>query len=215
MKSRLAWLFAVVVGFLPVAATSARATTIRTGSNYGLLGGITTSSQDYSIGDETVVCTSTTDPSSTNPCTEWDLLLQINNAPTNPDLGQAIQITIPQFPTTGGVFGILNCNVLDTATGLYDSGAQSFGSLCTPNTNPAATNCDLSGVSPGQTDTFTLPAACIVAGETFFFDETSPELAAPSVAGSIATPEPGTLLLLVAGLFLLTFCSRQRVATRG
>ena len=199
----------VVLTAFAFLATSAHATTIRTGSNYGVLGGITSASQSYAIGDETVVCESTTEPSATNPCTVWSLLLQINNAPTDPDLDEAIELTLPD---NDGVLGILNCNVFDSSTDTYDSGSQSFGSLCTPNTNPTNSNCDLTGITPTSGGTIMLPATCIVAGETFFFDETTDSLAAPSAVGSVTTPEPSSLVMLAFGLIPLAALFRRRRA---
>jgi hypothetical protein len=199
----------LVLGALAMFASTARATSIRTGSSYGQLSNITSSTQPFPIGDETVVCESTTSPSPTNLCTEWSLLLQINDAPTNPDLNQAIQLTLPG---NEGVFGVLNCNVLNSLTGVYDTGAQLFGSLCTPNTNPLSASCDLGSVAFDGSGTIVLPGSCITASETFFFDENTNALASPSLAGSaVATPEPGSLALLAISLILMAAVSRRRL----
>jgi hypothetical protein len=130
-----------------------------------------------------------------------DLLLQIS--PTSPDLGDPLEVMLDlstqSFVTNTDNFGILNCGSTGTA-------GSNLGTICTPITNPT---CNLAGVSDNA-GTITLPGSCIIAGETFYFDEASAGVFA-DVSPLTATPEPSSLALLGMGLISVAFFSRRRL----
>ncbi len=174
----------------------ARATSIRTGSSYGQIA--STSLTDASgIGTEYLVPLTPIDPN------DIDLLLQISS--TSSFLNNPIQITInlagTPFVANTAAFGILNCGSDGTA-------GTNLGTVCTPASNPA---CDLSGVT-GNGGTITLPGACIVANETFYFDEASTGVfAAVSPVTATAAPEPSSLALTLVSLIPIALLSRRRL----
>jgi hypothetical protein len=53
-------------------------------------------------------------------------------------------------------------------------------------------------------------STCDVPGETFYFDEgTSTDFAAVTLGGTVAAPEPSSLLMLAIGLIPLVLLSRR------
>lgn len=182
-----------------ISAAPAHATSIRTGSSYGMISQNSTA-DSTGIGTEYLVPLTPIDPK------DFDLLLQIS--PTSSSLGQQIQITInlasPPFLTSStstDSFGILNCDSGGTAGNL--------GTVCTPTGNPS---CDLSTATVSG-NTITLPGACVAANETFFFDESTPlgAFAAASAVTTTAAPEPSPLALLGVSLIPLALLSRRRL----
>jgi hypothetical protein len=214
------------------AATYANSVPSRSSSSYG-----TQSNIDTGIGltgtgfQEEVVC----NPQNSDPgyvggvCTGgttsgYDLLLSITSDSID---GTPLTITLPSFlaSSTNGVgggysFGVLECAL--NSDGTVDGNApvtigsttfctatQSFNgtSLVPTSLAGTASTCetDLSSLANG-TDTLTLPGACITNGMTFFFDETSPN----TTASPATTPEPGTLVILGAGLLALAGAGSKR-----
>jgi hypothetical protein len=172
-------------------ATAARATTIRTGSSYGMI----SSSTSSSLGTDYLVPLTPISPS------DFDLLLQIS--PTSPDLGDPLQVTLDlgsSFISGDDPFGILACNNNGMA-------GTNLGAVCTPTSNPA---CDLTGVTD-VAGSIVLPGSCDVANETFYFDLASTSGIAVSPVTATLTPEPGSLSLLGLALFSLVIFSRRRV----
>jgi hypothetical protein len=184
----------LLLGIALIFGGPARADRIRTGSSYGK---IIQPQQSSAIGTQSLV--------PLRPVSEQDgdLLLQIS--PTSPDLGDPLKVTLVLSPTElipgTGTFGILECPGLN------------LGTVCTPGTNPV---CDLSGVSE-VSGTITLPGACDVANETFYFDEPAATGQNP-FTGAFAqvspvtptVPEPGSLALAGVGLLSLAFLSKRR-----
>jgi hypothetical protein len=232
MKTKLT--LAALCGVLLFCASSARATSIRTGSSYGQFGGIADSNpadgffQDYAGSgiSEWVVCATDTGANpETSPgnCTanssgnstpdQFDLMLQLTGSAS---LNEAITINLANlapasFDSGTSVFGLIACDTGNTSNQLL--------SLCTPVSAPndpvvgATCLSELASITPvavGSTESITLPSSCATASATFYFDETSPDLATPSTGSATATPEPGTLALLGSGLVGI-FSLRRRL----
>jgi hypothetical protein len=188
------WSVSLLLGMALVFVGSARADRIRATSSYGQIG----DSQTSAIGTQSLV------PLTPISDQDGDLLLQIS--PTSPDLGDPLEVTVTLSPTEfiagTGTFGILEC-----------PGGTNLGSVCTPASNPA---CDLSAVSYVG-GSLTLPAACDVANETFYFDEPmstqgpfTGAFAQVTPVTSSTMPEPSSLGLLGIGLISMMFLSRRR-----
>jgi|ERR1700728_77902 len=212
---RIKILSAVVFGMLLIFAPSSRATTIRTGSDYGQFTGCGLSTCTESTGDG--IGTEWIVPLSVVSSTEDDLILQIS--PDSPDLGDELQVTVDLASTSfltstndgsdvslglnpTGLFGLIDC--AQTTGNLDDSGAPCAASAV------GNTTCDLSSATYSA-GVLTLPGACDVAGETFFFDEAEGAFADVSPVTTVATPEPPSMLLLGAGLITLALFSRRRL----
>jgi PEP-CTERM motif len=202
MKIKLASILAL--GALAMFASTARATSIRAGSNYGILGTIESANSPMTIpgvGTEWVVCaTDTMDAAPDCLDKNFDLILQTDGA-TGP-----LNITVPglsstSFSSTSAAFGLIACDDRFPDVGLQN--------VCTPVSGITAqeTTCgaELATTIPVGT-TVTLPADCMsLPNATFYFDETS-----ASFSPSTATPEPSSLLLLMMGLVPLGYAARRR-----
>ena len=201
------FLATVVVGSTLFFASAARATSVRTGSSYG----VASDTQSSAVGEQWLV------PFPGSGFTTGDVLLQISS--TSPYLGDPIQVTLDlsgtPFVTGTAAFGLINC----AASVSEMDNLASSGAPCSLSTNNGA-GCDLTGVTPVG-NTITLPGSCDVAGATFYFDEAdalSPTtgefvgaFAAVSPVTSATAPEPGSLVLLGLGLISVAFFSMRRV----
>lgn len=192
---------ALVFGTLLLIACSAQATTIRTGSSYGQFSNTENTEPTTTIGTEWLVPLTPINPD------DIDLILQISQ--TSPDLGDPLQVTVDLAgssfvtspSTANGTFGLIDCP--DTVGNLDDSGAPCATSAATLGN----TTCDLSGATYSG-GILTLPGACDVAGETFFFDEGSTKTGVfgdVTPANVVTTPEASSLTLLGIGLIPLAF----------
>lgn len=195
-QMKVRFLATVLVGSTLFFASAARATSVRTGSNYGQPG---TSQTAPDVGTEYFVPLTPIDPEFI------DLVLQIS--PTSPYLGDPIQVTVDLSTTSlasdGTTFGLLMCN----PGAAPQTAFSNLGTICTPTTNPS---CSLDGVADNA-GKITLPGSCIVAGETFYFDLASATGVSVVPAPSVTTPEPGSLALLAIALIPFAFISKRRL----
>ncbi len=214
MKLRLATRLIGLSAVFLFATSAARATTIRTGSGYGLIGGAETDSTPIAGTAEYLICHPTTnnfpdcltDPNTDEPTLGGsdDLLLQI----LTPMIGP-LQIVVPNFDTTSLTAGT-------TDFGLIDCGATpgQLGSVCTPITADLTCQTALASATvtmDGTSATITLPTACTdVANATFYFDQNAPGGFASLPGSTTATPEPNSLMLLALGLLPVAILFKRR-----
>ncbi len=217
-KCTLAFVLAMLVSF----TSTARATSVRTGSSYGQLLGSPT--QSVSIGTEYLICYPETGASVSGGCNnggtvsgEDDLLLQITST-----VSGTVEISIPDlatssFSTGTPLFGLVTCD--------QGNSSGQLGSVCTPTmagTSPGtfvptvadnACASDLSTAATsvsGSTTTITLPTSCTgLTYATLYFDQTYPGFA--SVSATATAPEPSSFAMLGIGLIPLMFLSRRRL----
>lgn len=206
MKLRLATLSAALIGFVLVGPTSARATTIRTGSGYGQISGAQTDSAPITGTAEYLICHP--DTSTFPSCTGGtdDLVLQML-AP----LAGPLQIVVPNFDTSSLTSGTTDFGLLNCGQGTTDF---QLTTVCTPTTQSLSTcEADLAVASvslAGAAATIALPASCTgLTNATFYFDQTAPGGFA-SLGNTTPAPEPGSLALLVLGLFSVCVLFRCR-----
>jgi hypothetical protein len=222
-----------MIGVLVLLSGSLFANTvpIRGSSHYGSQSNIDTGIGFSGAGfQEEVVC----DPLNSSPGFVMGACSNFFNAPVGYDLllaitsdtsvGNPFTITLPSFiaSATNGVgggysFGVLECD-LDPLTGGFVGnapitlGTTTFctqtqmwngSSLVPTGLSDSAATCqsELGGLANG-TDSITISGTCITNGMSFYFDESQPN--------TIATPEPGTLVLLGTGLLALTTRAAKR-----
>lgn len=132
------------------------------------------------------------------PC--FDLLVTINPGTTFTP-GSTLSITIPGFSDPNDQFGLLAC---DSAS------LQGFTGFCT-SAVPAGCAAAIAAQSPGSGATVNIPTACLAAGATFYFDETSNNSVTSAFVGGPVTsaPEPNSFLLLGIGLASLAVFSKR------
>jgi hypothetical protein len=220
-----------MAGLLLLLASSARATGIRSGSNYGdpntLNGGIIValqSSPDSNGFQQIIVCGGdNTSPGTTSLCTVsggdpsgavggvFDLLVNVPSLAA----GSVVDFTLPFSPTSSNFGTLVDCpGQFDPASGggaLFECvtpAGISPSSPCTADINSAFS-------SPGPSMNWTVPP-CATSGVTLFFedDSTLSQFASISLSGSpVATPEPSTLPCLGIALALV-LVSRWRNVRR-
>jgi len=135
------------------------------------------------------------------PC--YDLFVTIDSGTMfNP--GSTLSILLSGFTDSGDQFGLFTC----------DSGLQGFGGICTPTSNAAVAGCESALAAMGSfSGKANIPSACLAAGMTFFFDETSNNaVSATYTPGTVSTPEPNSFLLLGAGMVSLFILSKRQRA---
>jgi PEP-CTERM motif len=213
---------ALLLGALLIFASSARATSVRTGSGYGETTNLSSSSP---IANQWSTCT----PGS--GFVDCDLLVQINSSAAP---GEEIQITLnnplftgptgflpgPDDVTPTGTFGLIDCADNQTQTGNLGSGGTGMGPCASSSSSGQSCN-----ITQATNNTFDIPAStssCAVAGETYYFDLQSPLVdgiaTAPDVAAAsikevpvVTTPEPSSLALFGLALLPLLLFSKRRV----
>jgi hypothetical protein len=213
----------VLVGSALFFASSARATSVRTGSGYGQLNGAP--SQLETIGTEYQICypntgSSLPDCGMTGVTDMDDLFLQIPSP-----VSGTFEISIPNLATSSFApapgSGLVNSGTPLFGLVTCDEGSTSgqLGTVCTPTTagtptvadNTCATDLAAAATSvSGTTTTIILPTSCTgLAGATLYFDQTSPGFA-PVSETSAAAPEPSSLALFGLALIPLMLFSKRR-----
>jgi len=200
---------ALLLGALVIFASSARATSVRTGSGYGETDQLNSPSP---IANQWSTCTPASD------FTECDLLVQINSSAVP---GEEIQITLnsplitgptgflpgPDGTTPTGPFGLIDC--LDSQAGNLGAGGTGTGPCAS--SLSTGQNCNITEASA---NTFDIPATCAVAGETFYFDVQATSAGAVNAAtvGQVTTtPEPSSLALFGLALIPMMLFSKRRL----
>ncbi len=208
--------------------SSASATTIRTISKYGQLGDNSASAPvitgtGASLFDATVYqchdgspCNIDLNLPSTDPCSFalnlsgsgaepcFDLMLTI---PTNAVIAPGTQVTvsIPGFTDTSDQFGLFLC------ASSTPGGNQGFDGICAPTSLSIPSDCTSATLTTPLSNTLTLPSACLIPGMAFYFDESANNSVDIEIQTATTTPEPGSLALMLAGLFPLAIFSRKRL----
>ncbi len=209
MKLRLATLLATLIAALLFGASVTHATSIRNGSGYGIPDLLSSPSADVTQWGDCL-------PPGFGEC---DLVVQINS--NAPDLGQQITITVSDLTTSSTGFLTDETGSSSLTYGLIDCPNSLLGNLgpnqsgpCTSTTTEDLTGCNLS--APDSSGTFALSTACVVAGETFYFDVSGTTVEAASIGPGTptATPEPTSLALLAVGLISLLLVSRRSVTAQ-
>jgi hypothetical protein len=196
MKARLA-VVSVVALLIFVFVPQTWATSVRTGSGYGLPGSPNTIP---GIGTEWLIEM----PNSTN----WDLILQID--PSSPNLGDDLQVSVTL--TSGSGFDTLQPDTdLFGLIGCASPQGNLAGNVCGVSV-PSIPDCNLTSANING-GTITLPGACNVANATFYFDEgSSPGVfASVTPVGATVAPEPPTLLLIAIALVPLALLSGRKL----
>jgi hypothetical protein len=225
---RIKWVFVLLLVASAVLASSARATTIRTGSGYGQVSVL----GQTDVATQWEVCL----PNAGNGSDFCDLLIQIEatgpgpvDAP-NPLLNQNILITLNNDVYSGAeVFNA--AQPLTAPVGLINCGSPDLGNLGPSGSIPgpcagAGENLDPSCV-PSLTsgDSFSVNGNCVIAGETFYFDiqpgagtdgngnPNSPDVTAAIItsASTSNVAEPTSLWLLAMGLLPMVAFVRWRI----
>ena len=210
-----------MAGLLLLLASSARATGIRSGSNYGDPsatgnGGIIVALQgspDANGFQQIIVCGGgNTMPGTTSLCTlsgndqsgaeagVFDLLVNVPSLAA----GSVVDFTLPFSPTSSNFGLLVDC------PGQFDPSSDGALFACvTPKgisaSSPCTADIDNAFSSPGTSIDWTVPT-CATSGVTLFFedDSTLSQFASISVSGGpFAAPEPSTLPYLGIALALL------------
>jgi hypothetical protein len=209
----------VLVGTSLLFASSAHATSVRSGSGYGmgvLSDGFTTVPGVTGGMEEWFACVGTTGFTPAGGCVGgdgYDLILQITDSTYAND---SLQINIPNLTTTPllsgtPAFGLLSCDTGDP-DGLDPT-------LCPSASVPSPTascNSAFPTSAVGAMNTITLPSSCVVVGATFYFDEEASNIVnattnALAVTPAVVTPEPSSLALFGLVLIPLLLFSKRRV----
>jgi hypothetical protein len=208
-------------------ASSARATTIRTGSGYGQVSVLS----QTDVATQWEVCL----PNEGNDNDFCDLLIQIEAtgpAPSdtpNPLLDQSILITLNNV-VFSGADGFNSDQPLTAPVGLINCGSSDLGNLGPAGSIPgpctgASENLDPSCVpSASSGNSFSVNGNCVIPGETFYFDiqpgagtdsngfPNDPDVTAATIGSASASnvAEPTSLWLLAMGLLPMAAFVRRR-----
>ena len=199
---------ALFLGALVILASSAHATSVRTGSGYGETTNLSTSSP---LANQWSTCTPGSD------FVDCDLLVQITSSAAP---GEEIEITLNNLLITGatgfllgpdgvtptGPFGLIDC--ADSQASNLGTGGTGTGPCASSSSNGLSCN-----ITEASASMFDIPASCAVAGETFYFDvqaASADAVNAATVSEVATTPEPSPLTLFGLALVPLMLFSKRR-----
>lgn len=198
---------AALLGALMLFASSARATTIKSGSNYGdeLTPGDCTGTAAPCMSVTLDVSTVLIDGTSYD-VSQFQFFSDATDGATYDvvDLGAVTGAETFDLPVldTSALTGVFECNDSDgTATTLNDGSNPSIAFPCTPGDLTSLVNETQPGSEPGTVNFATTGAISDLAIFT---------VAGNLGSGSVNTPEPSSLLLLIIGFIPLAFLSRRR-----